>query len=73
LAYAAHVKATAVPGDISIGWKFPKEDQITKVWADWAVLYDQQSDLEAFFKNQFETEVEAHKQALEEEKKEMEG
>jgi len=73
LEYAAKVKAKAIPGELSVGWRFPKEEQIKKQWADWNVLYEQQTDLESFFKTKM---VELSKLFLEQkeaERKEMEG
>jgi hypothetical protein len=72
LAYAAKVKASAIPGELAVGWKFPKENEIKKLWSDWNTLFEQQSDLDGFFKAHF---VEASRLAAEQkeaERKEME-
>jgi len=72
LAYAAKVKASAVPGEMTVGWRFPKENEIKKLWSEWNVLFEQQSDLDGFFKAHF---VEASRLAAEQkeaERKEME-
>jgi DNA helicase HerA-like ATPase len=72
LEYAAKVKLTAIPGELTVGWRFPKEDQIKKIWADWNVLYEQQSDLEGFFKGHFEETAKQLASQREAERKELE-
>jgi hypothetical protein len=77
LAYAQEIADRPVdPNDddnLRVGWNFPKKEQINKEWAEWNTLYEQQTDLEGFFRSHFEEEVKLFKAAVEQEKREMSG
>lgn len=58
---------------LGVGWNFPKKEQINKDWANWNTLFEQQTDLEGFFRSHFDEEVKLFKEAVEQEKREMLG
>jgi len=43
------------------------------MWSDWNVLYEQQTDLVAFFATKFEEVTKRHLEQKEQERREMEG
>jgi len=58
---------------LRVGWNFPKKEQINKDWANWNNLFEQQTDLQGFFRNLFDEEVKIYKEGVEQEKREMLG
>jgi len=73
LEYAAQVKTWAIPGEKTVGWRFPKEDEIKLMWSDWNKLFEQQSDLVATVEAHFEDADRRWKAQKEAERKELEG
>jgi len=73
LEYAAQVKTWAIPGEKTVGWRFPKEEEIKQTWVDWNKLYDQQTDLVATIQAHFEDATRRWKEQKEAERKELEG
>jgi len=72
LAYAAKLKATGTPGELSVGWKFPKEDELKQTYSEWRTLFDQQTNLEGLFSSHFSSMEKELQEQKEREKKEME-
>jgi len=52
---------------------FQKKIKLKKMWSDWNVLYEQQTDLVAFFATKFEEVTKRHLEQKEQERREMEG
>jgi len=73
LEYAVQVKGWAVPGEKTVGWRFPKEDEIKKTWSDWNKLFESQTDLVASIQAHFEDATRRHQAQKDAEKKELEG
>jgi len=72
LAYAAKLKATSTPGELSVGWRFPKEDALKQTYAEWRTLFDQQTNLEGLFSTHFTAMEKELLEQKEKEKREME-
>jgi len=73
LEYAAEIKKTEIPGEKSVGWRFPKEDKIHEMWTEWNKVFDAQKDLVAHVEAHFEDARRRITAKREAEKKEMEG
>jgi len=73
LEYAAKIKTWAKPGELCVGWRFPKEDQIHSMWAEWEKLYESQPDIVNSIQASFEKAGQRRKAQREAELKEMEG
>jgi len=73
LEYAAKVKTWEIPGEKTVGWRFPKEHEIKQSWADWNKLFESQTDLVASIQAHFEDATRRHLAQKEAERKELEG
>jgi len=72
LAYAAKLKSTTTPGELSVGWKFPKEEALKQTYSEWRTLFDQQTNLEGLFSSHFASMEKDLQEQKEREKREME-
>jgi hypothetical protein len=72
LAYAAKLKSTSTPGELSVGWKFPKEEALKQTYAEWRTLFDQQTNIEGLFASHFTSMEKELQEQKEKEKREME-
>jgi len=76
LEYAAQIKekkAKSGSDERAVGWSFPKEDEINKMWADWNVLFQSQPDIIKCIDDHFDEAYKRKVAEIEEEKKELEG
>jgi len=71
--HATNIKGKEIPGEIGVGWRFPKEDQIKSMWADWNKKFEEQKDINAFFTTHFEKMRKRNEIQKEIERKELEG
>jgi len=71
--HATNIKGKEIPGEIGVGWRFPKEDQIKSMWADWNKKFEEQKDINAFFTTHFEKIRKRNEIQKEIERKELEG
>jgi len=73
MARAATIKATAIPGEISVGWNFPKEEELKKTYSDWYKMFEQHTNLETVYDTYFTQKTKDVAAEKEAERKEMEG
>jgi len=73
LEYAAKIKATNTGDEKAVGWSFPKEDEIKKLWSDWNVLFESQPDIIKSINDHFDDAMKRKEAEMEAEKKELLG
>jgi len=71
LSRAEEIKQKEIPGELSVGWNFPKENEIRQMWDEWDKMYSEQIDLEKFFVDHFEDLKKRHAEQEEKERLEL--